>query len=430
MNAYVAAFDPDGAYFAPLARAPARPGQAGHVGVGLVLKKRGEWITVQDMASGGAAGHSGRLHAGDRIVGVAQGAGQPVTDVVGWDVDEVVTALRGAPGSTVVLHVVPGGSDGDGAPRSVALVRGAVAGPEHAQHATAKLEVIERHGAPHRIAVVTVPTFYEDFAAKRAGVPDYASMTREVGALLADMKAQRADAVLLDMRRNGGGSLAEAIGLAGLFLPRAPVALQRNFDGKIDVQLTSPAIPAWDGPLAVLIDEGSAAGTEIVAAALQDHGRGLVVGDRSVGRSTVQTLVSLDRLAQDPAEHYGDLKMTVAQVYRVTGDTFEQAGLVPDIDVPGARDPSGRAHQLAFPTKPIKPAGFSPRDDLKAVMPALVQRHHSRTAADPAYQAMLRARRDPSFDPGVDPDRAGLAEALQVVGDQVELLGTRPAAAR
>jgi carboxyl-terminal processing protease len=410
MNAYVGAFDPHGAYLSPLAKPLPRFANPDHVGIGLTVKKRGEWITVEDMAADGSALRSGQLHPGDRIVAVAQGAGQPMTDVVGWDLDEVVALLRGLPGSTVVMHVVPAGAPVGSAPRTVALVRGRASGLNDASHARAKVEVLDRNGTSYRIGVVTVPAFYQDFAAKRAGSADYASVTRDVAGLLATLKAQRADAVLLDMRGNGGGSLTEATGLAGLFLPRAPVGQQRDREGKIKVEFAPDGTPAWDGPLAVLIDEGSAAGTEIFAAAIQDHGRGIVIGDRSFGRSSVQTVISLDRFSQKPSERFGDLKLTVAQVYRATGDTFEQTGIIPDILIPGVPAPSGNAHQIAFPAVPISPVPFERHGEIKAVLPALARRHEARTAGNGAA--------------GADVARAQLGEALQVVGDEIELLRT------
>lgn len=427
MNAYVSAFDPHGAYFAPPGPAPSRVEAPGRVGVGLTLKKQGEWVTAYEVVGDGPAWRSGQLHVGDRIVGVAQGAGQPATDIVGWDLSDVVALMRGLPGSTVVLSVSPANAPAGSAPRSVALVRNPVSGHANARHAAAKLEVLDRSGVNYRIAVVTIPAFYEDFAAKRAGISDYASMTRDVAGLLASMKAQHADAVLLDMRRNGGGSFADAVDFAGLFLPGAPVAQQRELDSKVNVKFAPAGTPAWDGPLAVLIDERSAAATEIFAAAIQDHGRGLVMGDPSVGRTSVQTMISLDRFAPNRSEHYGTLKMTVAQAYRVSGKTFEQAGVIPDIGIPGVPDSSGIAHQLAFPAVPIKPVEFSPRGELKAVMPVLSRRHETRTAADTSYQAMLRARTRPSGNDGTadaDIARVQLGEALQVIGDQIELLRT------
>jgi carboxyl-terminal processing protease len=433
MNAYVGAFDPHGAYLSPLGKPLSRFANPDHVGIGLTVKKRGEWITVEGTVADGSALRSGQLHSGDRIVAVAQGAGQPMTDVVGWSVDEVVTLLRGLPGSTVVMNVIPAGAQVGSAPRSVALVRGQVSSRNDASHPRAKVEVLDRNGISHRIAVVTIPTFYQDVAAKRAGIGDYASVTRDVAELLATMKTQRVDAVLLDMRGNGGGTIGEATGLAGLFLPRAPVALQREREGKIKVEFAPDSIPAWDGPLAVLIDEGSAAGTEIFAAAIQDHGRGIVIGDRSFGRSSIQTLISLDRFAPNPSEHYGELKMTIAQAYRATGESFEQTGIIPDIAIPGVPASSGNAHQLAFPTVPISPTPFDRRGEIKAVLPTLARRHETRTAGDTSYQAMLRARTQSSGDDGAagaDIVRVQLGEALHVVGDEVELLRASPVTGR
>lgn len=424
MNAYVGAYDPHGSYASPLGRVRTRVGEPGHVGVGIVLKKQGEWITVHDLAGDGSAGRSGQLQPGDRIVAVAQGAGQPATDVVGWSVDDVVALLQGVPGSTVVLQVSRGahGDRTDKAPRTVALVRSPVPRGD-AGRAAARVEVLDRGAGSQRIAVVTIPAFYVDSLVRSAGIGDYTSMTRDVAGLLATVKAQQADAVLLDMRGNGGGSLTEAIGLAGLFLPHAPVAQQRDWDGKIKVESTPDSAPAWDGPLAVLIDGGSAAATEIVAAAIQDHGRGLVIGERSIGRTSVQTVVSLDRFAPSPSVRYGDLRMTVAQVYRVSGATFEQAGVVPDIGIPGVSDAGVAANQLAFPAVPIGSTDYRARSDVKALLPSLSRRHAARVAKGgtppPGGEAAIAEIRKVQLD-----------EALQVVADQVELWRTAPTAGR
>jgi carboxyl-terminal processing protease len=413
MNAYVRAHDPHGAYL------PVRMRLAGdrpdHVGVGLIVQKRGEWITVREVAHGGSAERAGDIHAGDRIVGVAQGTGQPMTDVVGWSVDEVVALLRGAPGSTVVMDVRPADAP-DGPPRKVTLARASLSPGQALGHATAKVEALDRPGGTRRIGIVTVPSFYEDFAAKRAGVADYASMTREVAGLLTTLKAQHVDAVLLDMRGNGGGSLSEASGLAGLFLPGSQVAQQRQYDGTVKVESTPEGTAAWEGPLSVLIDERSAAATEIFAAAMQDYGRATVIGDRSFGRSSVQTIISLDRFATNPSLRYGELKMTVAQVFRATGATFEQTGVIPDVEIKGMADPVGSAHQLAFPAAPLAPLAFEVQGDTKALLPALAQQSRKRMNASAAA--------------GADVGQAQLREALQVAGDPLELVRARPVVGR
>lgn len=446
MNAYVRAYDPHGDFFPPIIRSTVfRPGQAA---VGLVLQKQGELITVREAVAGGAAQRSGKLRAGDRVVAIGQGEGQSMTPVIGWSTDDTVDLLRGAPGSTVVLAVVAADAAPDSAPRTVALVRAPT--PIEANRAAARVELLKQGGATWRIGVVEVPAFYQDSAAKRAGAPDFASMSRDVAAQLAKLKEQKADAILLDMRGNGGGTLDEAVRFSALFLPDAPIAQQRGHDGKLRVERTAKDAPAWEGPLAVLIDQGSAAATEIFAGAIQDYGRGLVIGDRSVGRTSVQSYINLDRFASSPAVHFGGMKMTVAQVFRVSGATFEQGGVKPDLMIPGVIDPSGSANLLSFPAAPIKPAAYVPRGSQAALLPTLAQRHAARTASDPRWQAMLReralieARRgndEVSLNEAerrqaqkaaapVDIRQVQLQEGLRVVGDELELLRKDPALAR
>jgi len=419
MNAYVGAFDPHGVYFPP----PAAPGPV-QSSVGLVLQKQGEAIVVVDMHADGTAARSGQVHAGDRILAVGQGEGQAMTEVLGWNVADVVALLRGAPGSKIVLSVRPAEGPHDSVPRKVALVRADAAARDGIRPASARIDVVARGAAAYRVGVVTVPIFYQDLAAKQAGAGEYASMTRDVAALLARMKQEHADVVLLDMRGNGGGLLAEAIAFTGLFLPQAPVARQRARDGKLSVETTAAGSPAWDGPLAVLIDEGSAAATEIFAGAIQDYGTGLVIGDRSVGRTSVQTVVPLDRFAPKPSVHYGALKMTVAQVFRASGATFEQDGVLPDLTIPGAIDPSGTAGRMVFPAVPVQPADFAKRGDAARMLPLLKARHEARAAASPAYQALLRVRVQ-AFETGeaadVDVRQVQMREALQVAADMAEL---------
>jgi carboxyl-terminal processing protease len=446
MNAYVRTYDPHGAFLLPITRpSVTSPGQ---VAVGLVVQKQGELITIRETVAGGAAQRSGKLRAGERIVAIGEGEGQPMKPVIGWSVDDTVALLRGAPGSTVVLGVVAADAPPDSVPRHVVLVRAPT--PLEANRAAARLELLQQDGATWRIGVVEVPTFYLDWAAKRAGTADYTSMSRDVAAQLAKLNDQKADAVLLDMRGNGGGSLDEAVRFTALFLPGAPVAQQRGADGKLTVERAANDALAWNGPLAVLIDQGSAAATEIFAGAIQDHGRGLVIGDRSVGRTSVQTLIALDRFAQKPDVHFGELKMTISQVFRASGATFEQGGVKPDIMIPGVIDPSGTANLLAFPAAPIKPVAFAQRGNPAGLLPALSRLQVTRTAADPRWQAMLNQRAAIEARRGSDDvslneaerrqmQKAGtpadvrqiqLREALHVVGDELELLRKDPALAR
>lgn len=446
MNALVLSYDPHGAYLPPLTR-PA-PTLLGHASVGLVLQKQGELITVREVAAGGAAQRSGKLRVGDRIVAIGQGEGQPLKPVIGWTAEEAIPLLRGTPGSTVVLAVVAADAAPDSTPRSVSLVRAQTM--IEANRAAGRMEVVQQGGATWRIGVVEVPAFYRDFAAKRAGSPDYTSMSRDVAAQLARLREEKADAVLLDMRGNGGGALDEAVSFSALFLPDAPIAQQRQSDGKLSVERSARDALAWDGPLVVLVDQGSAAATEIFAGAMQDHGRGLVIGDRSWGRTSVQTIINLDRFATKPDWRFGELKMTIAQVFRASGATFEQTGVKPDLELPGVIDRRGNANLLVFPAAPVKPVPYAKRGDPQALLPILSQGHEARTASDPGWQAMLRARaalearrssdevslneeerrQEQKSQPPVDIRALQLQEALRVVGDELGAMRKDPVLAR
>ncbi|MCC2962733.1 carboxy terminal-processing peptidase [Massilia sp. IC2-278] len=388
MNAYVSARDPHGRYFAP-PRAGAQPRKA-MAGIGLVLQMQDELLTI--VASPGSL----ELRPDERIVGVAQGKDGAMTEVIGWSADDVGDLMRGDAGTAVTLAVLaPEAPPGAVQPvRRVTLVRAPDQGQEKGATAAprTRIETVGQGAAARRIGVIEIAAFYQDYEARRQGSAGYASMSRDVARLLKEMAPQHPDAVLLDLRGNGGGSLTEVTALAGLFLPDVPVVQQRSSDGKLQVERSAAGAAVWDGPLGVLLDQGSAAGTEIFAAALQDHGRALVLGDTSFGRSSIQTIVSMDRFAPREDIRYGDLRLTVAQAFRVGGDSFEGRGVVPDIAIPGVPAYLPGAHLAVFPTGQVQAQAFSKRPGLAALAPALAARHTARTAANPRYQAMLRQR--------------------------------------
>ena len=214
---------------------------------------------------------------GDRIVGVAQGESGVITDVQGWRLDDTVALIRGAPDSIVVLDVLPAEAGPDGKHKRVSLVRKKISLEQQA--AKASVHTVTNGKVTRRIGVISLPSFYEDFAARQAGAQDYKSATRDVARLLDELKKDKVDSVLIDLRNNGGGSLAEAIDLTGLFIGKGPVVQQRNARGQISVEKDTNAGVAWDGPLGVLINRGSASASEIFAAAIQDYGRGLIIGE-------------------------------------------------------------------------------------------------------------------------------------------------------
>ncbi|WP_426318944.1 S41 family peptidase [Pseudoduganella sp. R-43] len=436
LNAYVAAYDPHAAYLQPVKpfdRALAEK----MVGIGLVMQKKEDLITVLEVAPGSSSDRSGEISPGDRIVGVAQ-AGQAMTEVIGWRIDDVVAQMRGVPGSQVTLAVLPLGVPRDSAPRRVVLTREKIQLAE--QRATGRVELVQHGATSYRIGVITVPTFYQDFEARRNGAKDYASVTRDVAAALAQMRAQDADAVLLDMRNNGGGSLIEAVDLTGLFLPGAQVVQQVSHEHKVAIEKAPEGAPAWDGPLAILIGRRSSAATEIAAAAIQDYGRGLIIGDVSYGRGSVQTIVNLNRFSADPAKELGDLKLTVAVLCRAGGKPMQPAGVTPDILVPGRIDVTGQANADLFPGAACKTQDISKNTKLESMMPTLTRLHERRMQANQGYHAQLarqakeeallssdevslneaeRHRTQPP-QPAAGIAKLQMAEALQVLSDAVD----------
>lgn len=446
MNAWLRTLDPDGRYTAPPTAAPKGSGLAG---VGLTIRKRDERIEVFGVAHGGAAAGSGQLKEGDRIVGVAREAGEPARAVTGWSVDEVVELLRGAPGSSVALEVLPAGAARDAQPGRVTLVRDT--GPADALAlqsgvVQARIETLTQGGASYRLGIIDVPPLFYEAVVTRAGARPTESASGHVAGQLRVLKQAGVDAVLLDLRNNGGGTLKEAVRMTGLFLPGAATVQQLGQDGKLALEKAAPGEAAWDGPLAVLADKGTAAGAEIFAAALQDHGRALVLGDPSYGRSTIQVSIPLDRFA--PTMRLGQLSMTIAQAFRVDGSHFEGRGVTPDIVLPGALDAGPvQPRQAAYPAAPQPSVGVRKDPALARLLPELAARHAARSGHDARYQSMLavRAREleqrragEVSLNaaerrrlrdawPQLDVKAVQLEEALRVLADAVALgRGAKP----
>ncbi|MET3131356.1 carboxyl-terminal processing protease [Oxalobacteraceae bacterium GrIS 1.11] len=358
-------------------------------GIGAVLQTRDEYTVVREVVPGSPAGLSGKLKVGDRIVGVGQGESGPLTEVLGWRIDDVVTQIRGAKDSVVRLDILPADAGPDAKHAMLSLVRKKISMEEQA----AKKSVIEvRDGAvKRRVGVISLPTFYQDFEARRKGDKDYKSATRDVARLLGELKKEKVDNVLIDLRNNGGGSLSEAVELTGLFIDKGPVVQQRNAEGKIEIESdTNPGL-AWDGPVGVLINRGSASASEIFAAALQDYGRGLIIGEGSFGKGTVQTLINLDRFGGNEKAHLGELKMTIAQFFRINGGTTQLRGVTPDIKLPAMSDTENfgeSSYDNALPWTSIKPAPFVPAGDLKEIVAPLERKHEARVAKDKDFQYM------------------------------------------
>ena len=242
-----------------------------------------------------------------------------------------------------------------------------------------------------RVGVITLPSFYEDFAGRERGDKDYRSASRDVARLLQQMKSQGVDGVLIDLRNNGGGSLREAIALTGLFIDRGPVLQQRNADGQVNVLSDREAGVTWDGPLGVLINRGSASASEIFAAAIQDYGRGVVMGEPSFGKGTVQTVVDLDRVARSDKPRLGELRVTMAQFFRINGGTTQLRGVTPDIVFPVITDLESvgeSSYDNALPWTQLPPARYTVLGDVRQALPEIQARHKARAANDPDYKSL------------------------------------------
>jgi carboxyl-terminal processing protease len=392
MTAYAETTDPHTDYLGPrLAQNFDISMKLSLEGIGAVLQARDEYTQIREIVPGGPAAKSGKLEVGDRIVAIGQDNG-PMVDVIGWRLDDVVNKIRGKKDTTVRIEVLPADAGPDGKHELVTLVRKKVVVEEQA--AKSKVIDIKDGDVTRKIGVIDLPTFYADFAARAKGDPNYKSATRDVAKLLTQLKAQGVEGVVMDLRNNGGGSLDEANELTGLFIDTGPVVQVRKANGEVEVQGDDDAGLAWSGPMAVLVNRGSASASEIFAAAIQDHGRGLIIGEPTFGKGTVQNLVDLDRFAQNDSEkpQMGELKMTIAEFFRINGGSTQLKGVTPDIQFPkngDEKDFGESTYDNALPWTQIAPAEYKPVADLKAYLPQLEKLHDERVATSPAWKLML-----------------------------------------
>ncbi len=388
MNAYTMAIEPHTNYLAPRSAEDFDIAmRLSLVGIGAVLMENDGYATIRELVPGGPASLSGQLKPGDRIAGVAQGATGPMEDVVGWRLDDTVALIRGSVDSTVRLDILSAGSGPDAPNKTVTLIRNTITLQDQA--AKARIYMVTEGETQRRVGVITLPSFYEDVDARIKRVKDYRSATRDVARLLADMKTQQVDSLLVDLRNNGGGSLREAIELTGLFVGKVPVVQERDAKGEINVATNTDTGKAWDGPLGVLINRASASASEIFAAAIQDYGRGLIIGQPSFGKGTVQTMTSLDQIARNTRPVYGELKMTIAQFFRVNGGTTQLRGVTPDIRFPKMIDATeyGESHFAnALPWTSIKAADYAPEGNKKAEISTLLTLHEERVARNKGFR--------------------------------------------
>ncbi len=391
INAYTAAVEPHTAYFSPRSSENFNINMSLSLeGIGAALRTSNEYTVVVRVIPGGPAALSGQLQPEDRIVAVAQGTDGPFIDVIGWRLSDVVDLIRGAKGSVVRLHVLPKGAPPDDAGKRITLVRDKIQLEQQAAHAYLLEELEKERGI--RVGVIEIPSFYLDIEGRINGEQDYRSTTRDVRRLLVELREQKVDAIVIDLRGNGGGSLEEATLLTGLFIPSGPVVQIRDSRGRVTVKSDPHEGVSWEGPLAVLVDRFSASASEIFAGAIQDYGRGLVLGEPTFGKGTVQTLVDLKRWAPAARKPLGQLKLTTAQFFRVNGDSTQFQGVVPDILFPGAEqdeDFGERAYDNALPWAHIRPAYFRRVGSGNPDLEQLRERHRQRVAKDAGFRFLL-----------------------------------------
>jgi carboxyl-terminal processing protease len=409
MNSFTGTVDPHTSYFVPNKAQEFNEDLARTFeGIGARLQLDNEVVKIAEIIPGGPAFKSKAIQANDRIIAVAQGKDGEFVDVIGWRLDITVTKIKGPKGTIVRLKLIPAGQELSSTPKIVELVRDKVVLED--QSAKRIIKTINSGGKSYKIGIIQLPAFYADFKAMQSGDPNYKSTTRDVRLLLDTLKREKVDAVVLDLRSNGGGSLPEAISLTGLFIKSGPVVQVRDRRNKIEVSEDEDESIAWTGPLGVFVDRFSASASEIFAGAIQDYGRGVIIGNQSYGKGTVQQGIDMSRVisttdklmlkgaqtvnakgsqsdakgastTRTNAPEFGQINLTMAKFYRVNGSSTQHKGVVPDVEFPTVfpKDKYGESSEpSALPWDTISPSQFSPVASLDEVKRKLIALHQER----------------------------------------------------
>ncbi|MFP3447266.1 carboxy terminal-processing peptidase [Pseudomonas sp. SIMBA_067] len=346
-------------------------------GIGAVLQSDNDQVKIVRLVPAGPAAKTKQVAPADKIIGVAQG-NKEMVDVVGWRLDEVVKLIRGPKGSVVRLEVIPASNaPSDQTSKVVSITREAVKLEEQA--AKKSVLKLKQDGRDYKLGIIEIPAFYLDFKAYRAGDPEYKSTTRDVKKLLTELQKEKVDGVVIDLRNNGGGSLQEATELTSLFIEKGPTVLVRNSDGRVDVLEDENPGAFYKGPLALLVNRLSASASEIFAGAMQDYHRALIIGGQTFGKGTVQTIQPLN---------HGELKLTLAKFYRVSGQSTQHQGVLPDIDYPSIIDTKEIGESAlpeAMPWDTIRPVVKPAADPFKPYLAQLKAQHEARSDKDAEF---------------------------------------------
>ena len=385
MNAYTRLHDPHTQYLSPQRAENFNINMSLSLeGIGAVLQADDEYTKVVSLVPSGPADRAGQLKPGDRIVAVSRDEDGPMEDVTGMRLDDVVKRIRGPRGTRVRLKVIPADVS-SGKDNLYTIVREKVRLEE--QSARKNILDLETESGKLRVGVISIPTFYIDFAAAIANKPDYKSTTRDVQQLLLELKAAKIDALIVDLRGNSGGSVQEANQLVGLFIPVGPTVMVKHSSGRTEIERDRDPRTQYRGPMAVLINRLSASSSEIFTGAMQDYKRAVIVGDQSFGKGTVQKIKMLK---------HGQLTFTIAKFFRISGQSPQYQGVLPDIEYPSlfsATDIGEKNLQYSLPgatgadsVTPLPVADLSPlHPTLAAVLPQLRQHHERRVANNPDF---------------------------------------------
>jgi carboxyl-terminal processing protease len=394
MNALLEVADPHTNYFSPRTAEDFNQSMSLSLeGIGAQLQTENEYTKIREIIKGGPADKSKQLFAGDKIIAVAQGKDSDVVNVIDWRIDDVVSLIRGKKGTAVRLKIIP--SSEPNSTKLVDLLRDKIVLED--QSAKCSIKEFSRNGKKFKVGVVNIPTFYIDFAAASRGETNYKSTTRDVKKLIDSLQQQKVQGIVIDLRNNGGGSLQEAIELTGLFIKRGPVVQVKYADGNRKVEQDMDPAIYYDGPLTVLVNRFSASASEIFAAAIQDYNRGIIVGERTFGKGTVQNMVDLNEFIQYNGKKLGQVKLTIAKFYRVNGGSTQHKGVTPDIELPSVYADSKfgeDASKYALPWDQIEEAPIENVGTVTAMRAKLKAEHDVRMKTNPEYAYLMEDIKD------------------------------------
>jgi carboxyl-terminal processing protease len=411
MDAFTEAIDPHTNYFNPANAANFNIEMSRQLeGIGASLLSENEFVTIKAVIAGGPADKSHLINVDDRIVGVAQGKDGEFQNIIGWRVENAIALIRGTKGTTVRLEILPKGSSVSSKPKVVEMVREKIILKD--ESAKKEIKTYNNNGKTFKIGIISVPAFYIDFNDYKSGNPNYKSTTHDVKLILDSLKQENVDGIVMDLRENGGGSLMEAIELSGLFIKSGPVVQVRNSNDQVEVDKDEDPSISYTGPLAILVDRFSASATEIFAGAIQDYGRGLIIGTQTYGKGSVQNAIDLDKvinpsilertaallgkskkpMSTGSQSVFGQLNLTIAKFYRITGNSTQHKGVMPDIQFPSIiplnkygedTEPSAMPFDIIAKTDYTKVGNFTP------VIPQLKKLHDQRMEKSVNYKYLV-----------------------------------------